>query len=257
MAIGLFIYSIGFPQNDEVVKVEIFFMKFLFGFYILNYFVRFLYTFEPRKFIKSTWLELVLVLLLMIEAISTLLFRTPLIRTLLTAFGFGGFLFIYHILLQFIMLILLVIDIAKASTAIDLIKLEASTMFILSFIILILGGAFLLMLPEMTNDRMGSDWMTALFTSTSAGCVTGLIVVDTATYFSFKGHLVILLLIQFGGLNIISFATFFASLYSKGVGIKHHSMMQDFFSSGSLFDASFRHVKLFLCHCSLKQLALS
>ncbi len=126
---------------------------------------------------------------------------------------------------------------AKASTTLDLVKLEASTMFIFSFIVLILGGALLLMLPEMTTDRLGSDWMTAIFTSTSASCVTGLIVVDTATYFTFKGQLVIMALIQFGGLNIISFATFFASLYSKGVGIKHHSMMQDFFSSGSLMDA--------------------
>ncbi len=237
LAIGLLIYSIGFPQNDESRKVEIFFMKFLFGFYILNYFVRFLYTFEPGRFLRSTWLELVLVILLIVEAFSTLLFETPLIRSILTGVGFGAYLSVYHILLQLVLLTLLVIDLAKVSTLLDLVDLEASTMFILSFIILIGGGSLLLMLPEMTTDHMGSDWMTALFTSTSASCVTGLIIVDTATYFTFKGHLVIMLLIQLGGLNIISFATFFASLYSKGVGIKHHSMMQDFFSSGSLFDA--------------------
>ncbi|MBL0339503.1 MAG: ATPase [Bacteroidetes bacterium] len=156
---------------------------------------------------------------------------------MLSAIGFGGFLSVYHTFLQFILVILLIIDLAKVSTLFDLIKLEASTMFIFSFIILILVGALLLMLPEMTTDHLGSDWMTAIFTSTSASCVTGLIVVDTATYFTFKGQLVIMALIQLGGLNIISFATFFASLYSKGLGIKHHSMMQDFFSSGSLFDA--------------------
>lgn len=237
MAIALLIYSIGFPQNDESRKVEIFFMKFLFGFYMLNYLVRFLYTFEPAKFLKTTWLELTLISLLVIEAISTLLFNTPLVQSILNVLGFGGFIVVYHLILQFILLILLVIDLAKVSTFIDLIKLEASTMFIISFVILIGGGTLLLMLPEMTTDHLGSDWMTALFTATSASCVTGLIVVDTATYFSFKGQLVILFLIQLGGLNIISFATFFASLYSKGAGIKHHSMMQDFFSSGSLFDA--------------------
>lgn len=237
LALGLLIYSIGFPQNDESRKIEIFFMKFLFGFYMLNYVVRFLYTFEPGKFLRSTWLELTLITLLVIEAFSTLIFSAPLVQGILNLIGFGGFLQIYHLILQFILLVLLLIDLAKVSTLLDLINLEPSTMFIISFIILIGGGTLLLMLPEMTTDHMGADWMTALFTSTSASCVTGLIVVDTATYYSLKGHLVIMLLIQAGGLNIISFATFFASLYSKGVGIKHHSMMQDFFSSGSLFDA--------------------
>ncbi|MBK9046133.1 MAG: hypothetical protein IPL74_05345 [Bacteroidetes bacterium] len=192
MAIALLIYSIGFPQNDESRKVEIFFMKFLFGFYMLNYLVRFLYTFEPAKFLKTTWLELTLISLLVIEAISTLLFNTPLVQSILNVLGFGGFIVVYHLILQFILLILLVIDLAKVSTFIDLIKLEASTMFIISFVILIGGGTLLLMLPEMTTDHLGSDWMTALFTATSASCVTGLIVVDTATYFSFKGQLVIL-----------------------------------------------------------------
>ncbi len=237
MAIGLLIYSIGFPQNDESRLIEIFFLKFLFGFYILNYVVRFIYTFEPAKFLRSTWIELTLVILLLIEATSTLLFNAPVVRSFLSLIGFGGFLSIYHLILQFILLVLLVIDLAKASTLLDLINLKASVMFIFSFIILILGGAFLLMLPEMTTNHQGSDWMTAIFTSTSASCVTGHIIVDTATYFTFKGKLVILFLIQLGGLNIISFATFFASFYSKGVGIKHHSMVQDFFSSGSLFDA--------------------
>ncbi len=245
MAIALLIYSIGFPQNDENRAVEIFFMKFLFGYYMLNYMVRFLYTFEPLKFLKSNWLELTIVLLLILEAISTLL-QFPIIRSLLDAFGFGQYLIVYHLLLQFLLLFLLIIDLAKASTFLDLIDLKAGTMFIISFLILILGGTLLLMLPEMTTDRQGASWMIGLFTSTSASCVTGLTVVDTGSFFTFKGQLVILVLIQLGGLNIISFATFFASFFAKGTGIKHHSMMQDFFSSGSLFDAKSLLRQIFL-----------
>ena len=237
MAVSLLIYIIGFPQNDEMRNIEIFFMKFLFAFYILNYVVRFIYTFEPIKFLRTTWLELTLVSLLLMEALTTTLFGKPLVRTSLSVMGFGEYLFVYHLVLQFILLVLLVIDLAKASTLLDLINLQAGTMFILSFIVLILGGTMLLMLPEMTTDHHGAEWMVALFTATSASCVTGLTVVDIAKIYSLKGQLVILVLIQLGGLNIISFATFFASLYSKGAGIKHHSMMQDFFSSGSLFDA--------------------
>jgi trk system potassium uptake protein TrkH len=237
LAIGLLIYIVGFPQNDEIRTIEIYFMKFLFGFYILNYLVRFLYTFEPGKFIRSTWLELTLVSLLVIEALSTMLFSAPVVRSLLSVFGYGEYLDVYHYVLQTFLLFFLIIDIAKVSTLLDLVNLKASTLFIFSFIILIGMGAVMLMLPEMTTDGKGADWMTALFTSTSASCVTGLIVVDTATYFTFKGQFVIMVLIQLGGLNIISFATFFASMYSKGVSLKHHNMIQDFFSPGTEFDA--------------------
>ena len=238
MAIALMVYIAGFPQNDEIRTIEIFFMKFLFGFYILNYFVRFFYTFEPGKFIRSTWLELTLIVLLLVEALTTLLFNAPLVRSIMHGLGLGTYLSMYHVVLQVILLALLIIDIAKASTLFDLINLEASTLFILSFILLIGCGTLLLMLPEMTANHEGSDWLTALFTATSASCVTGLTVVDVGHYFTFKGQFVIMFLIQLGGLNIITFATFFASMYIKGVGIRHQSLMQDFFSSGNLFDAN-------------------
>ena len=237
MAIGLLIYSIGFPQTPELRKIEIFFIKTLFGFYMINFLVRFLYTFEPLAFLKSNSLEFVLVILLFIEASSTLIFNAPLIKTLMTVAGLASFVGAYYLILQLVLLILLVVDIAKATTLMNFIKLKPSTMLILSFFLLIGGGTVLLMMPEMTTDKQGADWMTALFTSTSASCVTGLTVVDTATYYTLKGKLVILFLIQLGGLNIISFATFFASFFAKGVGLKHHSIMQDFFSSGSLMDA--------------------
>ena len=238
MALGVLVYIIGFPQNDEIRGIEIFFMKFLFGFYVLNYLVRFLYNFEPAKFLRSTWLELTLIGVIILEALSTMVFDAPIVRMILDTFGAGGYLFAYHIALQVILLIFIIIDIAKVSTLFDLIKLEASSMFILSFMLLIGGGAAILMMPEMTTSRQGADWLTALFTSTSASCVTGLSVVDVSQYFSFKGQFVIMILIQLGGLNIITFATFFASMYTKGIGIKHQSMMQDFFSSSSLFDAN-------------------
>jgi trk system potassium uptake protein TrkH len=238
MALGLLIYVLGFPQNDEIRSIEIFFMKFLFGFYILNYFVRLLYTFEPRKFIRTTWLELTLVILLLLEILTTALFGATFIKGILNLIGWGEHLFAYHMALQALLLFFIVIDIAKVSTLFDLIKLEASTMFIISFIVLITVGAVILMLPEMTTDHKGADWMSAFFTSTSASCVTGLSVVDVSQYYTFKGQFVIMVLIQLGGLNIITFATFFASMYTKGIGIKHQSLMQDFFSSSSLFDAN-------------------
>ncbi len=72
----------------------------------------------------------------------------------------------------------------------------------LGFLAVIAVGTLLLMLPFSTYDGNWNSPLIALFTSTSAVCVTGLIVVDTGSYFSFWGQLIILLLIQVGGFRI-------------------------------------------------------
>jgi trk system potassium uptake protein TrkH len=73
-----------------------------------------------------------------------------------------------------------------------------------SFFVFIVIGTILLMLPVATIDGNGTSLIDAIFTSTSAICVTGLIVQDTAVYFSRFGHIVILTLMQIGGLGIMT-----------------------------------------------------
>ncbi|MDX5435870.1 MAG: ATPase, partial [Pontibacter sp.] len=75
----------------------------------------------------------------------------------------------------------------------------------------------------------------ALFMATSASCVTGLAVVDPGTYFTFAGQIVLLMLIQMGGLGILTFATFFASLMRQGVGVRQHVAMHELLESESLY----------------------
>src|SRR5690606_11077470 len=101
-------------------------------------------------------------------------------------------------------------------------------------LLLILSGTFLLMLPALNNSDRDLSFIDALFTSTSASCVTGLIVVDTATFFNTKGQILLMLLFQIGGLGIISFATFFATFMKKGVGLKQQSMLKEIFDNESL-----------------------
>ncbi len=85
----------------------------------------------------------------------------------------------------------------------------------LGFLLVIFMGTILLMLPFMMVDGHWNDPITALFTATSAVCVTGLIVVDTGSYFSFWGQFVILLLIQIGGLGYMTTNTFLLLLIRK------------------------------------------
>lgn len=97
-------------------------------------------------------------------------------------------------------------------------KINPSLVIIFGYIVFILSGALILSLPISLSDKgMNFNFIDAIFTSTSAVCVTGLIVKDTATFFSPFGKFIILLLIQIGGLGYIMISTFFTLAITKRV----------------------------------------
>ena len=98
----------------------------------------------------------------------------------------------------------------------------------------ILLGALLLMLPISVKDGHGATFENALFTSTSAVCVTGLVVKDTASYWSVFGQAVILLLIQIGGLGVITVAAFIAMISGRKISLLQRSMLQDSISANQI-----------------------
>jgi trk system potassium uptake protein TrkH len=97
-----------------------------------------------------------------------------------------------------------------------------------SFLILIFGGAFLLKLPYSTIN--GISLVDALFTSTSAVCVTGLIVIDTAKEFTFYGQIIILILIQLGGFGIMTFSIGLFSMFSGDMSLKWRFTMSSLYN---------------------------
>jgi len=99
--------------------------------------------------------------------------------------------------------------------------------FMMSFMCVILIGAILLMLPVSSAQKQVTPFLDALFTSTSATCVTGLIVYDTGSYFSTFGQVVILLLIQIGGLGIMTISTAFALILGQRLTLKLENVMQN------------------------------
>jgi trk system potassium uptake protein TrkH len=105
---------------------------------------------------------------------------------------------------------------------------------IASFVVLIISGAGLLMLPKASADGKSIGFVDALFTSTSATCVTGLIVKDTGANFSLMGQMVILSLIQLGGLGIVVFGAVFALLLGQALSISERVAMGDLLSSDTL-----------------------
>ena len=103
--------------------------------------------------------------------------------------------------------------------------LSPTKIIAVTFLILILTGAFLLTLPVATRDGQGCDFLRALFTATSATCVTGLTPFDTYTQWSGFGQGVLLCLIEVGGLGFMSMATLFVFLLRRRIGLKQRMVM--------------------------------
>ncbi|WP_264737974.1 TrkH family potassium uptake protein [Cytobacillus firmus] len=95
------------------------------------------------------------------------------------------------------------------------------------FLILIAIGTLLLMLPFSTSDRHHLSFIDALFEATSAVCVTGLVVVDTQTTFTVFGQVVLMALIQIGGLGFMTFGVLIAIMLGKNIGLKGRLMIQE------------------------------
>ena len=98
---------------------------------------------------------------------------------------------------------------------------------IFGFFLVILAGSLLLMLPISSQQGVVTPFLDALFTSTSAVCVTGLVIHDTATYWSQFGQVIIILLIQIGGLGVVTVAGAFAILSGRKFGLTQRCTMQE------------------------------
>ncbi|MCK4591526.1 MAG: Trk family potassium uptake protein, partial [Candidatus Latescibacteria bacterium] len=106
-------------------------------------------------------------------------------------------------------------------------QLKPAQSLALSFLGVILLGTVLLKLPLASAAGKTTSLIDALFTATSATCVTGLVVVDTPTHFSIFGQVVILLLIQTGGLGIMTLSTSLALIFGRRMGLRNKLAMQD------------------------------
>ncbi|MCB0561238.1 MAG: ATPase [Lewinellaceae bacterium] len=141
-----------------------------------------------------------------------------------------------------LVLLLAVLDISARVYAIERQTLHPALAFALSFFLLICIGTMLLLLPLAT--RSGITFVDALFTSTSAVCVTGLAVLDTGRDFTFFGQFIILLLIQLGGLGMLTFTNLFG-LFFRGYGsYRNRLMLKDMINANDMADTFSTLIKI-------------
>jgi trk system potassium uptake protein len=236
-AVLLLIYLWGFEPREEYERMSIMGLNIAFTLIIIGFGIRGFYSFQRLHFILDRKFESTLMLLMLGHLFINFFISEEQLNQWLENVHFVGALQFYLIFATAYIIIYVGYRLSHLSADVSRLPLSPAMIFLLSFVTLISWGTILLMLPAMTVKEGSMPFLEALFTSVSASCVTGLIVVDTATYFTFKGQIVILFLIQFGGLGIISFASFFATFLGGKFGLRHQSMMQEMLSTETLFSA--------------------
>lgn len=241
---SLFAYH-GFDLDHETNNIIQILVEASFGYYVFHYLAKVFYDFAPIEFLKQNWFEGVMVVLLLAEGILHNAFGFTMVESIFNFIGLksGGALSV--VFLQFYLTIVVFFELSDKTSLTSNIKLHPSTIFMLSFLIIISAGTALLMMPEMTVGTNGIRFIDAFFTSVSATCVTGLAAVDTSTFFSQKGQFVIMMLMKLGGLNIVSFAYLAAFLNRAGFGLKQDEIIEDFVTKGSFFNAKKMLLKVF------------
>ncbi|MBU0672578.1 MAG: TrkH family potassium uptake protein [Candidatus Margulisbacteria bacterium] len=211
--VALFAFLLLFFQNTGFLKAYSHIIRWInLGILLIFMFdvaIKYFASKNKRVYLAKNWLDLIVFI--------------PLLRFI----PFIENLPFYIILWQTILIFMLISRTKRATKLIAMLSFRPAQLMLISFSFAIAVGTILLALPAATATGSEATFIDALFTSTSAVCVTGLIVQDTATYFSPFGQMVILALIQLGGLGIMTFSVSLALLMKRSFGPKESLEMRE------------------------------
>jgi trk system potassium uptake protein TrkH len=173
---------------------------------------------RPRRYLTNHWADYALIFTLIVQGfVYVALKETPEFQYLEARGLHVSLLTAYTVLVQLALVLILALESPFFHRTLVRLRLHPARSFLLSFVFIILLGALLLCLPKAVAPGRSLSFLDALFTATSAVCVTGLVVVDTGTHFSLLGQGIILTLIQLGGLGMFTFTAFLAVLLGRGL----------------------------------------
>ena len=234
LSVSALIVSHGYHLEPSEKALVDLLLKTTIGFYIFKYFAELFYDFSPIEYVRKSRFEFSLMLYMLVNIASINFFNFELTAAIGNLMGVKRFDELFMLLVQGYFLVFIALELGKASRLLPHMKLSPPALLALSFSLITLLGAGLLAMPEMSRLPQGLSALDALFTSVSAVCVTGLSTFDIATVLTFKGKVILMVLIQLGGLNFITFTSLFALLANPGVGTRYKSMLQASYSAESL-----------------------
>ncbi len=246
IGLGVLIYYYGFKLTPETEELCFTILETSFGFYIIRFFTKILYDYNPRDFIRENWFEAIVIFLLLLEGIAYNFFDTLLIASIFTSIGFTDFATFSTIFVQLFVFIIIINNLFKERNFKPWLKIHPGWLFTISIALMTLLGGLLLMLPEMSQVEGGMNFMDSLFLSMSSVSVTGLSTMDISEALTFKGQMIVLFLIKLGGLNTIAFGALMLVVAKFGVGIKYHEVIEDFVNRDSILKARSMLTKIVL-----------
>ena len=219
MVFASLVFPLIFTDQREYVHITQVTDQILLITFGVYFYMRLLITPRKIQFLKSRWPEGIAGTLALFIGIELMVTEEAYLLYLLERIGLTGAEQTLLIVVQIYLIFLVAVKVIQAIPEILARNVNPARLILLSFLSVIIVGTLVLMLPSSTMDGLGLDLIDALFMATSAVCVTGLIVVDTATHLTFFGQGVILVLIQLGGIGIITFATFLAMYLAGGIDL--------------------------------------
>ena len=223
------IYDFGFDQDVET-------QNFLYKYYIIalssgiiSIITR--YIFPKNRPLPGVWFFDTIYVLLLFGVI------TGFAGWELTLFFHSRYLLYLSVILYFVR------EVSALKSTIAKQYLNPAQLFIVSFFAIIVLGTFLLLLPKATYSGIGI--IDALFTSTSAVCVTGLIVVETGSYFTRFGQVIIMILIQVGGIGIMTFTSYFSYFFRGGSSYESQILLKEMTNSEKISEV-FKTLKIII-----------
>lgn len=225
------VYQFGFVQTPDSVHILEHSRLYILLAFFTGITIRYIVRFQEIVQEKMLYIDIGIYFLLFAVLSSKVFFKEAIALSLPYLSFLSEPLFVYVLLL-----LLATIHLSRQTFTLMQARIKPSLLFLLSFVFVILVGAGLLSLPNATTHRI--PFVDALFISTTSVCVTGLTTVDVATSFTHIGHIIIMVLIQIGGIGVMTFTSFFALSFMGKSSFTSKMMLKDMLNedkTGGLF----------------------
>lgn len=200
--------------------------------FVLTLLVNFMISDKKWQYVRQSPFEFILLSIFIISIVLEEIISIEDPHYLIRRSTSHSFIKLYFIIIQIYIVINGIISMAKNREKWLFFSLNPARIMMFSYVFVIVAGMFMLKLPKATVD--GISWTDAIFTSASAVCITGLTTVNITRMFTFEGQVVIMLLIQLGGLGIITLTSFIALFIQRGFRLRDQIIVQEVLDSENL-----------------------